>query len=114
MQPAERIITVTPIHELWDDRGTVNASRSRDLAAEELRELLRRGPLRFVVVEVGLKPRWLPEEDSFTFWKTEVQSHLPARGMPARLEDFPDGYCYFASEWSPTSGSPIVVLETAH
>jgi hypothetical protein len=58
MQHAQRIITVAPIHELWDDRGTVDASRSRHLAADELRELLRHGPLRFVVVEVGSPPRW--------------------------------------------------------
>ena len=43
MQPEQRVVTVTPIQELWDDRGTVNASRSRDLAANELRELLRAG-----------------------------------------------------------------------
>jgi hypothetical protein len=58
MQHAQRIITVAPIHELWDDRGTVDASRSRHLAADELRELLCLGPLRFVVVEVGSPPRW--------------------------------------------------------
>jgi hypothetical protein len=114
MQPAERIITVTPVRELWDDHGTVNARRSRDVASDEIRELLRRGPLQFVVVEIGFKPRWLPEADCFTLWKAEVQPHLPARGMPARLEEFPNGYCYFASEWSRTNGSPIVVLEKAH
>jgi hypothetical protein len=114
MQPTQRIMTVTPIHELWNDRGTVNASRSLGLAADEIRDLLRRGPLRFVVVEAGFKPRWLPEADCYAFWKTEVQSHLVAHDMPARLDDFPNGYRYFASEWSPASGSPIVVLETQH
>jgi hypothetical protein len=114
MQPEQRVVTVTPIQELWDDCGTVNASRSRDLAANELRELLRRGPVRFVVIDVGSHPRWLPVADCFTFWKAEVQTHLAASDMPAGLDDFPDGYCYFASEWSPTSGSPIVVLEKAH
>ncbi len=114
MQPAQRVITVIPIHELWDDRGTVHASRSRDLAADELRELLRRGPLRFVVASVGLKPRWLPEPDCFSFWKTEVKPHLATPGTPASLDEFPESYCYFASEWMPANGSPIVLLEKAH
>ncbi len=114
MQPSQRIITVAPIHELWNDRGTVNATRSHDLAADEIRELLRRGPLRFVVVTVGSKPRWLPEPDCFAFWKTEVNPHLATPGTQASLDDFPDSYCYFASEWTPASGSPIVVLEMAH
>jgi hypothetical protein len=114
MRPEQRIVTVTPIHELWDSRGTVSATRSRDLVAHELRELLRRGPLRFVVIDIGSRPRWIPEADCLTFGTAEVQSHLAAPTMSARLDDFPDGYCYFASEWSPTSGSPIVVLEKAH
>ncbi len=114
MQPSKRIITSIPIHELWDDRGTVNATHSRDLSADELRELLRRGPLRFVVVDVGSKPRWLPEPDCFGFWKTEVKPRLATPGKPAFLDDFPESYCYFASEWTSASGSPIVVLEMAH
>jgi len=114
MQPSHRVITATPMRELWDERGAVVASRSRDLSPDDIRTLLRRGPLRFVVAEVGVRPRWLPEESCFTFWKAEVQSHLAAPGVPVVLDDFPGGYCYFASEWSPVAGSSIVVLEAAH
>src|SRR4051812_38252296 len=111
MQPSQRIITATPMRALWDDRGAVPASRSRDLSAGDIRELLRRGPLRFVVADVGSRPRWLPEETCFAFWKAEVQSHLAAPDEPAHLDGFPGGYCYFASEWSAGAGSTIVVLE---
>jgi len=114
MQPSQRIITATPLRELWDERGPVDTCRSRDLTADDLRELLRRGPLRFVVADVGSRPRWLPEDSCFSFWKAEVQSHLAAPGVPALLDDFPGGYCYFASEWSSAVGVPIIVLEAAH
>ena len=86
----------------------------RDLSADDIRELLRRGPLRFVVADIGTGPRWLPVESSFAFWKAEVQSHPSPLGAPASLDNFPGGYYYFASEWSPAAGPPIVLLEKAH
>jgi len=66
------------------------------------------------VTEVGSRPLWLPEEGCFSFWKSEVQSHLADPGVPAVLDDFTGGYFYFAWAWSPAAGSPIVVLEVAH
>jgi hypothetical protein len=54
------------------------------------------------------------ERSSLAFWKSEVQSHLAAPGVPAALDGFPGGYCYFASEWTPGTGNPIVLLEIAH
>ncbi len=114
MQPSQRVITAIPTRELWDEHGPVDSTRSRDLSADDIRELLRRGPLRFVVADVGSGPRWHPEESCFAFWKAEVQSHLSPPGVPASLDDFPDGYCYHASEWWPAAGSPIVLLEKAH
>ncbi|MFM7075519.1 MAG: hypothetical protein ACKO3G_05550 [Planctomycetaceae bacterium] len=114
MQPSQRVITAIPTRELWDEHGPVDATRSRDLSADDIRELLRRGPLRFVVADIGTGPRWLPVESSFAFWKAEVQSHLSPLGAPASLDNFSGGYCYFASEWSPAAGPPIVLLEKAH
>ena len=114
MQPFQRVITAMPLHELWDERGPVAASRARDLSADDLRELLRRGTLRFVVADVGFRPQWLSERTCFAFWKSEVQPHLAVPGVPVMLHDFPGEYCYFASEWTPGFGSPVVLLEKAH
>lgn len=71
------------------------------------------GPGRFVVANVGFPPGWIPETDCFTFWKTEVQPHI-ASPSGARLDEYPGGYCYFAAEWVPADGTPVVVLEMAH
>ena len=114
MEPSQRVITATPMRELWDQNGPVAAHRSRDLTAADLRDLLRRGPVRFVVADPGSRPRWIPEGDCYSFWKVEVQSHLVGPGGAARLDEFAGGYCLFAAEWSPGEGSPIVVLEMAH
>jgi len=112
MKLAQRLVGL-PMPELWDDRDTVPASRSRDLTAEDVRAALRLGPLRFVVADCGKRPEWIPESDCFTFWKTEVHHHLAlADGAP--LDDLPGGYLYIASEWVPEMGSPIVLLEKHH
>jgi hypothetical protein len=48
------------------------------------------------------------------FWKNEAQPHL-VREAGVILEEFPNRYCYFASQWnSGDTSSPIVVLEKQH
>lgn len=102
-----------PLTELWDDAGPVAASRRRDLTAADIRELLQRGPVRFVVADVAAPLRWVPAGDCFRFWKAEVQSRVADPGG-ASLDESPSGYGYFASEWGPTEGPPVVVLAVAH
>jgi hypothetical protein len=50
------------------------------------------------------------------FWKLEVRPHLvlePER--PFDVSEFPEGYCYIASEWKAGDETqPIVVLEQHH
>jgi hypothetical protein len=114
MLPSQRIITVLPLVEVWDDRGPVSAVRSRDLTSADIRDLLRSGPVRFVVANVGAESKWVPLSECFAFWKGEVQGHLADPEQRVELDRFPDGYCYFASEWSAPDGPPIVVLEGTH
>ena len=98
----------------WSRRTVAAAKRLRDLHDTDVRELLRAGPVRFLVAAVLFPFRIVPEGEYYDFWKSEVQSHLVANPHEgAVLEDFPGGYCYFASEWSD-GGSPIVLLSAAH
>src|ERR1700722_2540644 len=112
--PSQRIITELPLRELWDDSGPVPAAWVRDLSVLQLREMLARGPVRFVVADVGTKPRWFPEAACFDFWKSEVQPHLAELDHRIHLEQFPGGFCYFASEWAVVGGKPVVVLQRGH
>ncbi len=114
MNPAKRIITELPLRELWDENGPISATCSRDLSAAGLRELLRQGPVRFVVADIGSKPSWVPETDCFDFWKREVQPHLAEPNSQTDLEQFPGGYCYFVAEWEDTGRATIVVLQRSH
>lgn len=114
MHPSQRIVVGIPMPELWDERGPVFAVRGSDLSLETLCELLRQGPVRFVVADVGCPLRWFAAEECFAFWKSEVRSRLAALGASADLGSFPGGYCYFLSEWLPSEGTPIVLLERMH
>lgn len=108
MHASQRVITALPLTELWNDRGPVNAVRLRFLAAADVRDLLRRGPVQFVVADLGAKPIWIPANECFTFWKGEALPRL------ADQDELPDGVCYVASQWSTPYGSPIVALERYH
>jgi hypothetical protein len=110
----KRVVTSTPLSDLWDENGPVLAARLRWLSAPELAGLLRAGPVRLVVAEVGSPLEWVPPGDCYGFWKSEVQPHLADPDARAELDRFESGYCYFASEWGPTAGPPVVLLETHH
>ncbi|HVS40416.1 MAG TPA: hypothetical protein VMS17_32965 [Gemmataceae bacterium] len=114
MQALQRIIRSMPLDELWDDSGVVAARWIKDLAAAEIRELLNGGAIRWVVADIGKKPKWIPELDGFTFWKEEVKPRLVDGEYQARLQDFPGEYCYTASEWRDARGRPVVLLYRHH
>src|SRR5688572_14163681 len=76
------------------------ATPVRDLRATDIRDLLRAGPLRFLVARVGSSLRLVPDAEHFDFWKTDVQPHLADPDARVRLEEFEGGYCYLASQWS--------------
>jgi hypothetical protein len=112
--PSQRIVTHLPLRDLWDDNGPLPAAWVRDLSPAQMRELLRVGPIRFVVAKIGAKPRWVAVADCFDFWKREVLPHLAGPEQRVSLEQFPGGYCYFAAEWECGGGPPIVVLQKCH
>jgi hypothetical protein len=112
MDPAQRVVTHMPLDGLWDDHGPLAARRDRFLTGEELRILLQRGPLRFVVADPGLPLRWIPEPERYVFWKAEVRPRLvehPER--PIDVFSYPEGRAFVASEWVPEDpASPLIVL----
>ena len=109
-----RIITNLPLVGLWRDDGFSTSERGRSLSREDVQHLLSKGPVQFVLADVGRPPKWIPQGQSFAFWNHEVKQHL-ADDSPARLDDFACGYCYFASQWEPqATGVTIVVLEKHH
>ena len=105
-----RVVTQLPLNTLETERGSAGRLGNRD--REQLRQLMRSGPVRFVVADVGNPLKWISLQDCYEFWKSEVQPHV---GNPdgADLTDYPGEYCYFATEWSD-GAEPIVLLSKAH
>jgi hypothetical protein len=106
----ELIVTHLPLSSLSTALG--NATKRHDLATSDIAGLLRQSAVRFVVADVGMPLRWVDEADRFDFWQQEVKPHL-SEVRAATLDEFPGGYCYFASLWDD-GGSPVVLLSKCH
>lgn len=114
MDATLKVITLLPMTELRREDGFTIASRVRWLTADDIANLLRLGCVQFIVADLGASPRWIPLGECFDFWKNEAKPHLAGPEFPAALDSFPEGYCYFASEWSTQDGVPIIVCERHH
>jgi hypothetical protein len=87
------------------------ASKRGELGESDIKNLLREGPIQFLVADVGKPLQWIAEADCFGFWKEEVQPHL-ALGDAWRIEDYPGQYCYAASRWQ--AGLVTIIVLTKH
>ena len=77
MDSTLRVVTTIPMNELWDDTGAIAARRDRDLWAEDIKSLLRVGPVEFVIAHVGQNLVWKSASECYSFWQDEVLPHLP-------------------------------------
>ncbi len=111
---ALKIVTKLPLDELWNDHEQLHAHRGQLLSAIEVTDLLRLGPIQFVLADVGEKLRWVPLPECYRFWKDVAQPHLAQPHSRIRLDDFPDSYCFMASRWEIEDSTPVVVLERRH
>lgn len=114
MDPKQRIVRRLPLSELWVGSRLISTIKCQDLDSGAIVELLRTQPIRFVVADVGKPLEWIPNNETYDFWKTEARDHLAKQDEPNPLETFPGGYCYFASEWNAYEGNKIILLSKAH
>jgi hypothetical protein len=115
MRSDQRLAT-NPLHELWNEHGLVTMHEVRDLTAEDIVALLRTGAVRFVIADVGRSLHWVPSAQCYSFWKSAAKLHIvdpPHARTGIALDDFPEGYCYLASEWA-SDDEPIVLLQVVH
>ncbi len=117
MRPDQRIVTQLPLTTLWDTSGEIQLDKKRDVGCEEVADLLRQGPVRFLLADCGHPLTWVPAEDGYRFWKEVVKTRLVEPGLANnefRLEDFPGEYCFVGTEWGGRDQVPVVLLEMHH
>jgi hypothetical protein len=100
-----------PLDRLWRADHELGVLRARSLTHADIRELLRRGPLDFVVANIGDPLHWVSRADRFDFWKREAIRIADSHAFD--LDDFPDRMAYVASEWTGDT-VPIILLEAHH
>jgi hypothetical protein len=110
------VVLKIPLEGLAEPGTTQSLVRTRSLAVDDIKGLLRTAPVRFVVANVGHPLAWIDTSRTFDVWKSEVRPHLADPDTPASLDDFPDGYLYVASRWARREGGDeaVVLLEKQH
>jgi hypothetical protein len=114
VDPRLRRVTQLPVTELWDESGTRRGRTVRDdLSEDDVRDLLRRGPVQFVEIAMGERPSWVPKNERFAFWKNRLQPNLTQWAPDGRIytDELP---VYVASEWEVDGVSAPVVVATLH
>jgi hypothetical protein len=113
LKPSQKVVTLTPITQLWNNNGRVPGQRGPQLTQGDISTLFKQGPVQFVIADIGHPFAWIPVENRFDFWKDELKTHL-AEGEGFDLADYPGEYSYVALRWENASSIPTVVLEKHH
>jgi len=113
LKPDQRIVTKLPLTELWDEKGALPGERVGNVDQNLIRELMRRGPVRFIVANCGAKLNWIPMQEGFKFWK-RIRPQIAESSKPIDLRQFPNETAYIASQWRGSTGECLILLETHH
>jgi hypothetical protein len=109
------LVTRLPLEKLWSDDGEcVGATCLGAVGRHEITQLLRNGPVLFVVAGVGRHLVWIDRDYCHAFWKREAKPHLAEPEDAIELSNFPGEYAYIARKWIAGWQAPVVVLEKHH
>ena len=115
MEVSERVVTRIPMSELWQEDGTPVTERVASLTSTEIAELLRSGPVRFVIADVGTPLQWVPSRTCFDFWTVMVKNNVANPEETIPLAAYPQSFFFAASLWKdnsePAAAQPIILLE---
>jgi hypothetical protein len=113
LSPEPRIVTSTPLEQLWGEQGELAAKRVGSLGRDAVRDLVRLRPVHFVVASVGAPLRWIEPAATFDFWKNEAAQRI-ADADGFRPGEAPSGLAYVASLWDMGGDSPAIILLESH
>lgn len=114
MDLSKRIVKQIPLDALWTEDRELDVKRVKYLDSNEIAAILKNGPVRFIIANVGDKLLWQDLESCYQLYKNEIRSHLIPPNSAIDLDHFEGGYGYLASQWSDYLDVPIILMEKFH
>lgn len=88
-----------PMDQLWTDSEILPAQRKEYLITTQIIDLLRKGPIQFVIANCGDKLVWMPFNTCYDFFKSEFKAHLVENPDRIYLNEYKDEYATWDKEW---------------
>jgi len=114
MNFSDKIVTAMPLVNIWTTNNELKSQRVAYLTKDDIKNILKQGPVNFIVADVGHKLIWIDPSQCYDFWKSEVQIHVATDLRNIYLDNFVDNYAYVASKWNADDPTPIILLEKRH
>jgi hypothetical protein len=114
MTISDKIVITIPLDNIRTSTNELNAQRVGYLTQANIKDLLKRGQVNFILADVGQKLQWIQTNQCFAFWKSEAEQHIVTDVNNINLDNFIDNYAYIASEWKSDDPTPIILLEKIH
>jgi hypothetical protein len=114
MDLSHKIVNKIPLDCLWTESILLEAKRIKYLNQQEVSEILKNGPIRFVIANVGDKLIWTDLEKSFEIYKTGIKDVIISDIDKINLDSLTYGFGYLASLWAEPSKKSIILLEKFH
>ncbi|MBL0870333.1 MAG: hypothetical protein IBJ18_07150 [Phycisphaerales bacterium] len=107
------VFTCGPVKSLPLDPVRV-ARKERRVGHDDVLSALQ-SKVPFVLANVGDPFDWYYGDARHSLWRSEIKPRLlPANSDAIYLENWPDGRCYAASQWSATGGQRVILFELYH
>jgi hypothetical protein len=76
MDPSKRVVIEIPVKEIWDQDGAIKATRDRNLSADDLKTMLKKFPVEFVITNVRGPLKTIPVDKCFELWNPKKRLNV--------------------------------------
>ena len=114
MEFATKIVTFIPLDSLWTENEEIDANRKAYLNQNEISQLLKNGPVRIAIANIGDKLLWKLSDEFYKIYKADIRDHIIPDSDNIDLTRLKDNYGYLASMWTDKLEIPIILLEKIH
>jgi ribosomal protein L19E len=114
MKFSDKKVTEIPLKNIWNNTGLFNAHRNNYLTRDEVKQLIRQGPVTFIIANIGERLIWVDPNKFYDLWKSEIKDHLVTNPDEIDPDKYPGYYAYLTSEWTSDYNGKLILLEKFH